>query len=542
MTSVAIPCLNCRATTHVAADAQSANCQTCGFAMPPPGSPSWMASRDGGQPFGPYDINQVATYLAQGQILATDGLWHQGAQNWVPAGQLPALAVGGQSNPAQPQAQPAQPDPYNPYGQPGQPYGGHPGQPHGGQPGYDPYGQPQGGGAFGGANPYAQGGFGRYVKRAFDWNLRHLEVDQAERANLLSKGVHDENAQRYLVWRRSILLVIMIPMGISALLAVIGLFTINWQGLSAMGVLTQLLRVAGLFVLPVTAYLASQSWDNQRKSRRVLLFGWAIALGIPLLLALIPAGWLFNMQGANPLQRAEMTAMLSVVGAIGAFVALMPTVLSVIPGVLRGCLRIKALLPNSILPGLFLVAATPLYVMLFLVVFTIVNQIAGNFLLILGVLALAASPVIYLFHSGTFTRPLRSEQEFAKIGAVQNQAMIVMGIGLALIVLYALTATLAIPGRGEVSLIGTNAQTSMMRPWDPNIFQFPLEYISRSLFTTAAVADLFMLMNLALWKNSKVIEGTPEGQAYDHVMANIEEIGGAGLVEGQTVFRSRGQQ
>ena len=74
----------------------------------------------------------------------------------------------------------------------------------------------------------------------------------------------------------------------------------------------------------------------------------------------------------------------------------MPAVLSLLPGVLRGCLRIKALIPESILPGLFLVAATPLYILLFLVIFTTVNQVIGDLLLVLGILALLGAPMLYL--------------------------------------------------------------------------------------------------------------------------------------------------
>ncbi len=60
------------------------------------------------------------------------------------------------------------------------------------------------------------------------------------------------------------------------------------------------------------------------------------------------------------------------------------------------------------------------------------------------------------------------------------------------------------------SLIGTDPQTSAIRPWDPNLLQFPIEYIVRSLFTTVLVADLFMMMNLALWKHTKDFQASPD--------------------------------
>jgi hypothetical protein len=457
-------------------------------------------------------------------------------------------AYGGQPSGGQPQGgQPygGQPGAGQPYG--GAPYGGQP--PYGGgQPGYaDPYGG-YGPGPYGGPPSASSGGAGLHAKRAFDWNLRHLQVDPQEGAVLGARSVMDENAQRYLVWRRSVLLAVSVPMAIIALLALIDLamnLYENGPGLSALGILVLILRTAILFVLPVTAFMAARVWDDQRKSRKILLIGWLITLGLPLLLALLPFSWMVNTQGATAEQLQQVSATLSLAGAMQAYITLMPAVLSLIPGVLRGCLRIKALLPQAILPGLFLVAATPLYVMLFMVIFTTINQVVGNFLLVLGVLALAGSAVVYLFYSGTLMRPLRTEEEFAKIGTAQMQSTIVMAIGLVLIVLWAMTVEIAVPtqtGVRMMGLIGTNEATSIMRPWDPQLFQFPLEYIVRSLFTTVVIADLFMLMNVALWRNSKMIEGTPEGQNYDRIMANIEEAGGAGIVAGNTIFRSPGQQ
>jgi hypothetical protein len=204
------------------------------------------------------------------------------------------------------------------------------------------------------------------------------------------------------------------------------------------------------------------------------------------------------------------------------YVTLMPAVLSLIPGVVRACLRIKALIPESILPGLFLVAATPLYLLLFLVIFTTVNQVAGNILLILAVLALLSAPLLYLVNARLFMRPLRTNEEMAKVGSVQQTATIVLGIGLALLVAYAFTATIF-----NQALVGFDASTSMLRPWSPSLIQLPIDYFTRSLFTTVLVADLFMLMNLHLWRHTKEFQASPEAASYDRLMIEIEEAGGA---------------
>ena len=64
--------------------------------------------------------------------------------------------------------------------------------------------------------------------------------------------------------------------------------------------------------------------------------------------------------------------------------ALLPAVLALIPGVLKGCLRVKTLLPASTLPGWFVVMAAPLYALFLLAVFVGINQVTNDPLLIGG--------------------------------------------------------------------------------------------------------------------------------------------------------------
>ena len=487
MATVEIPCLRCRSAAFVQEDAAEAACPTCGFALPPPHAAAWMVTRDGSQQFGPYTVAQLASYVAAGQVLASDGVWHQGADNWVPAGELVALSAGGQPAAAAPQ--PAA---------------------------YDAY--PQAGAAV--AGPARPNRMWLHLRRALGWDLRSMPVEPDEHDRLVALSVDEEAARQYLVWRRSVLLVVLFPTLLSALLATLGTLTDGLEGLSALGVLLELLRLAALFVLPLTAWMAARCWDRHRRSRRILLQGWLVAFLTPLILALFPFAWRVDLSGGDETLVAQVGSLLALLGAISVYVTLMPAVLSLIPGVLRGCLRIKALLPESIMPGWFLIAAAPLYFLLFLVIFTTVNQLAGNLILLIAVFALLVAPLLYLFNAGTFTRPLRTPEEIAKIGSVQNMATIVVIVGLVLIVIYAFTATIM-----DKALIGLSESRSLLRPWSPQLFQFPLDYFVRSLFTTVVVADLFMLMNLSMWRHSKAFLETPEAESYDRLMSEIEEAG-----------------
>lgn len=359
-----------------------------------------------------------------------------------------------------------------------------------------------------------------HLRRALDWNLRAVTVEPAERERLIALSVDEEDARRYLVWRRSVLLVVTWPTLLSALLALIAVFGSDYSNFSELGVLLEYVRVGALFALPATAWVAAKQWDCHRRSRTTLLRGWLVAFLTPLLLALFPFAWRVDMSGADATMISQATAALSFLGAITVYVTLMPAVLSLIPGVLRACLRVKALIPESILPGWFLVASTPLYVLLFLVIFSTVNQIAGNVLLIVAVLSLLGAPLLYLVNSATFTRPLHTPEETARIGAIQRTVYMVSAAGITLLLVYAFTGDLF----GK-TLLGTTEANSLLRPWDVSVFQFPLEYFVRSLFTTVLVADLFMMMNLAVWRDTKAFAGSPQAGTYDRLMSEIEEAG-----------------
>jgi hypothetical protein len=310
---------------------------------------------------------------------------------------------------------------------------------------------------------------------------------------------------------------------VSALLALISSFSNDWSSLSGLGVLLELLRLLALFALPIAAFAGSRAWERHRRSRTIVIIGWLIAFLTPLILALFPFAWRVDMPDSRGAEVQQIGTFLAVIGAVSVYITLMPAVLSLIPGVLRACLRIKALLPESILPGWFLIAATPLYVLLFLVIFTTINQVAGHILLMLGVFALLGAPLLYLFNAGTFTRPLRTPPEVRRIGVIQNIALAVTGIGLLLLLIWAFNATVF-----GWSLIGFSPRTSLMRPWDLQLFQFPLDYFVRSLFTTVVVADLIMLMNLSLWRQTQAFAASAEAGSYDRLMSEIEEAGGFG--------------
>jgi len=55
-----------------------------------------------GQQFGPYTIDDINAYLAQGTLLPTDQAWYEGAANWMPITEVPGVVHGAAPVPAAP--------------------------------------------------------------------------------------------------------------------------------------------------------------------------------------------------------------------------------------------------------------------------------------------------------------------------------------------------------------------------------------------------------------------------------------------------------
>ena len=154
--------------------------------------------------------------------------------------------------------------------------------------------------------PVASGdGFGarlrRHLGRAFRWNLRDIPVTDEERTFLISLSVDEESARRYLVWRHSVLFVVVVPTVVTALLAVAGIST---KGLSAFGSFLEAMHALSIFAMPVCAAIAARAWSRHKTSRRVLLAGWLISFLTPLVIALFPLAWRVEMEelGADGMQ------------------------------------------------------------------------------------------------------------------------------------------------------------------------------------------------------------------------------------------------
>jgi len=293
------------------------------------------------------------------------------------------------------------------------------------------------------------------------------------------------------------------------------------QPQTAFGRFTDFVQLMSLYALPVAALAVVLLWTRLRLSLGIMVAAFAFAFLAPLLIALCPWSWWgyeeteFSPQ-TQPVEYIE-SKIEGMLEAAAYLAALLPTVLSLIPGVQRACVRIKMLMPQAMLPGWFLVVASPFYALFLLVVFVAIQQVDSHPLVFSGMLLFLMAPLYYGVRADLFTRPLSSTEDYRRIRRAQRVVGAMTGLAGVCLTSYLATRELA-----GVRLLGLDRANSILVPID--VAEFVLEFLSRSMFMTVLGADLFLRMNLAAWRNTRAFLGSPESENYDRVMGELQQI------------------
>jgi hypothetical protein len=371
------------------------------------------------------------------------------------------------------------------------------------------------------------------MKALFQWLVRPLW--EAPRAS----NDHDSDElvlERHLAWRRSVLVVVIV---VTALTAAIDTATRLVGGPRTsftfvlrldldegpeeqtwFGDLGDLLWLLSFYAMPAAAVLALLLWARPRASRSVLLAGWCASFLVPVAIALTPWSW-WTVEPPPPTTHAARLVRQYgrvVEGMIWAnyyVLVLSPAVLALVPGLLRACVRIKRLLPESVLPGWFLVAAAPFNSLLVLVMAVALAQVAPSPLLVAGMLLWLAAPLAYLARAGTFTRPLCSAAGLRGLARVQAVAWALILASSACLIAYA--ASWQAFG---LRLVGLQPRTSLVRPWE--VARYFLDFLGRSMFVSVLGADLLLRATLSAWRHQREFVQADGAKEYDRLMEKLD--------------------
>lgn len=414
------------------------------------------------------------------------------------------------------------------------------------------------------------------LRRAFIANPRTVSLSESEQTTLVSQGVEQSTVQKYLAWRRGLMLFVVVATVLSAGLATwrdfaesehrVDLYEAIEKYLpldpqaavpavihaaeesaeaasgteedemedeasaeeeeeeepeTAFGQFTDIVQLVALYALPIAALSAVMLWTRFRLSFQIIVAAFAFSFLVPMLIALCPWSWWGYVEpAATPETKPGEYARQTIEGLLEAasyLVTLLPTVLSLIPGVQRACIRVKLLLPQAMLPGWFLVVASPFYALFLLVVFVAINQVDTHPLFFIGMLLFLSAPLVFSVRADIVTKPLATPEDERRLLAVKR-VVGGMTVGAAvLLVIYLATREML-----GIRLLGMDARHSLLLPLD--LVEFGLETMSRSMFMTVLGADLFMRMNLTDWKNSRDFATTADAAQYDRVMGELERI------------------
>jgi len=386
-----------------------------------------------------------------------------------------------------------------------------------------------------------------HVKRALGWNLGRVAPSPGETAALVAAGVTDPTVQRYVAWRRSLMRFALVPTSIALVLTVLDAADNDYGELTVVAAGLWFAMLAAAAALWTACFLGARKWTTPGAGSGLLRTAYLAAFLIPFVYALLPAGLLVHVHDlpahgdsalVDKIDALRQMAIEFVLSGSG-YLMLLPAVLSLFPGAMNGCLRIKALLPAAQLPGWLLVCAAPAFLLFWLVLLTLANHAAQSPLLVVGILLWAGSPVWYALKSAVFVRSQISEEDASKIGRVKKLVGMTALAGILLMGVFITTKEvvgLKVLGFDRATAMSTQLQTlggqddevsledvqsayehshSVLYALDVSSWRMVVDTLAKLLLITAIFADLILRATLTGWRNDRALRASAGAGAFD---------------------------
>ena len=427
----------------------------------------WYYARNN-QRNGPVTMEQLKQLGATGQLSPGDLVWKDGMASWAAASTIPGLMAAAAPAPAPSRPAAVQPmDPASPLEE------------------IVPLG-PRG--------PSIVDTALLIATRAVSADLETMKVADEEKGELAKIGVTGESAQRYLVWRRSMLWVALVPLAIGTVALAIDSMVNNFKPLNAFGVLVEVFRILTMLALPAAAALGAVFWAKPRLSQLIVMLGMIVCFVVPLLILILPHAWLAE---SKEIGKVTVEGSLPPNLIFGILIVL----LSLAPGLVRGCLRARTLLPESPLPALILLGAAPVSALLIYAVF-----LGGGHNLIMNLFALflLLAPICYLIGAKAYLRPIATPADRSAIALWQ---WIAYGLGGAA-ALMAIIQVFYVVSKDEQFDMVKRAYGSdtggFYFIW--TMLAFFLDYLGRSLFVSVFAAHFVLWATRTAKSDSAAVE------------------------------------
>jgi hypothetical protein len=376
---------------------------------------------------------------------------------------------------------------------------------------------------------------------ASNFTAEHASPDERKELEAATIPVRAPMAQNYAAWRRAMLWFAGVGLGISALVTLISNFSQIFGKFVPF-----ILRMVNLGMVGLQAaaaaliILAAIRWAQISRSRRMARLGWILGFFGPLVIFLLPirqlgtnrewVTFLYASQGethgtamsnasdaeiAQIIQSAEGSTLmltLAVGFAMYALFILVPRVFGLFPGLVRACITLRTLVPESPLPGYVLAVITPLYATLLVVILGLASQI-GSGPLFFGLAALLCSPLLLLRNLRSLSKPMPPEEMNAHLRPLRVK------LGIATVV--ATVFILAMLGEHWDKLnLEWHSVASVIGQLIGNIF-----------VVTVVAADFLLTLMKFSFDQDKALDGTPLYNTMAQRFADLAQVKFTQLVD-----------
>jgi len=355
-----------------------------------------------------------------------------------------------------------------------------------------------------------------HAKRVLGWRLTNVDPTVRENRQLDQSGViPNKTVRSYMVWRQSMLCAALPSVLLSSILAFLRVVELSADETEIIlyntfgRIVNAMPDIAQIINFPAVV-LVVLFWRNLNKSKLVVSAGWCLSLILPLWPTLIPADALFKDEFDSTMFGDGLGLFYRALAGLEYLIRILPIILTLPFGSIKGALRIRGLLPYSSLAGFSIVQTAPYLSVLLFAALMLLIQIAGNGLLIVGALLLTLSPMLYLFNADLYTNA-KSEEDEDKLDRAQRKTGLISLLGILLIVIWAFTYEQTEESRDEE---GNQIQIKIHVVGDPteldtfpfisysDVAMFVFQAIGLNLFTTVMVADRILHQSVENWHST----------------------------------------
>jgi hypothetical protein len=382
-----------------------------------------------------------------------------------------------------------------------------------------------------------------FTRRILVSNFTIENASPEERKQLESAAlpVRSPMAQNYAAWRRAMLWFSGIGLAVAAVIQLISSFNEIFGKHVPF-----ILRVMsfGIVALQAAAAVlilaAAVKWAQITRSRRMTRWGWVLGFFGPLLLFLLPLRhmgsdkeWIvYGMAQSSPEQAAEaanytdaqireimQNPQMAMFGftlialfAAAALIILVPRVFGLFPGLIRACMTLRTLVPESPLPGYVAAVITPLYGVLLLVIMGLAAQI-GSGPLFFGLVALLCSPLLLLKNLRELSKPKTPEEMNQHLRPLRLKMGIATVIGLIFI----------------LAMLGEHWEKLDLE-WH-SVASVVGQLIGSIFVVTVVSADFLLSLMRFSFDQDKALDGTPLYETMAQRYADLSQVKFTQLVE-----------